>query len=307
MATRREKGSAGIRKEEKGSSNPIPAVPPPPPPAARKLPEIAAEAGIVAVDDTSALDCRVCCLPPKPHIFQCEVGHVVCSPCCDKLKSTTGKCPVCRGTTGGFRRCHDMERLVESICVPCPHAADGCTTLPAYYNLDAHRRMCPHAQRRCPDAACGFVGVTEALLDHFSGVHGWPEATKFSIVHEYRSCKLRLHDGFNFLLADHAAAPTNREYMFLLNVARQPLGLAVSVVLIHPRGVVNGQGKEIKCELTYSWRPRDGDPFVDNYEQSCKFRVTSTDLSNGMLSPDRCYQFVVPNSVLGDGDKDPKG
>ncbi|CAN6340667.1 unnamed protein product [Urochloa humidicola] len=128
MATRRKKGSAGIRKEEKGSSNPIPAVPV----AARKLPEIAAEAGIVAVDDTSALDCRVCCLPLKPHIFQCEVGHVVCSPCCDKLKSTTGKCPVCRGTTGGFRRCHDMERLKvtnDPLCFKCKntgHVASQC-------------------------------------------------------------------------------------------------------------------------------------------------------------------------------------
>ncbi|CAN6326726.1 unnamed protein product [Urochloa humidicola] len=96
-----------------------------------------------------------------------------------------------------------MERLVESICVPCPHAADGCAALSTYYNLDAHRQTCPHARCRCPDVACGFVGVGEALLEHFSGVHGWPEVTKVSIANDYRFYKLRLHDGFNFLLADH--------------------------------------------------------------------------------------------------------
>ncbi|OEL17996.1 hypothetical protein BAE44_0020985, partial [Dichanthelium oligosanthes] len=245
----------------------------------------------------------------------CNVGHVVCSPCRDKLKATSDKCHECRGATGGFRRCHGMERLVESICVPCPHAADGCTAWSAYYDLDAHRQKCPHARCRCPDMACGFVGLTEALLDHFAGVHGWPDATKVRVVDDYRSHNLRLRDGFNFLLVDHVvAAAANREYLFLLDVARQPHGVAISVVHICPRGAAgDGQGsssKEIKCALTYSWhahrrsRPHDGDQFMDNYYQSARFRVTSTDLSNGLPSPDGCFQFVVLNSVLGDGDKD---
>ncbi|CAN6331454.1 unnamed protein product [Urochloa humidicola] len=155
MATRRKKGSAGIRKEEKGSSNPILAVPPAAAAAARKLPEIAAEAGVIAVDNTGALDCRVCFLPLKPPIFQCEVGHVVCSLCCDKLKAT-GKCHVCRRATGGFRRCYDMERLVESICVPCPHAADDCAALPTYYNLDATLRYHDPGHEACSRSICAL-------------------------------------------------------------------------------------------------------------------------------------------------------
>ncbi|CAN6326727.1 unnamed protein product [Urochloa humidicola] len=80
---------------------------------------------------------------------------------------------------------------------------------------------------------------------------------------------------------------------------------------IHPHDAGNGQGKEIKCELSYSRRtsrrslPRDGDQFMDSYYQSSKFRVASTDLSNGLPSPDGCFQFVVLNSVHGDGGKDP--
>ncbi|CAN6326725.1 unnamed protein product [Urochloa humidicola] len=118
MATRRRKGRSGIRKEEKGSSDPIPAVPAPPPPAAaRKLPEIAAEAGVVAVDNTGAL-------PLKPPIYQCEVGHVVCSLCCDKLKAT-GKCHVCRRTTGGFRRRQGRTQGPASLGA-CPGSLPDC-------------------------------------------------------------------------------------------------------------------------------------------------------------------------------------
>ncbi|RLN12947.1 E3 ubiquitin-protein ligase SINA-like 7 [Panicum miliaceum] len=74
--------------------------------------------GVVAVEDTDTLDCGICYLPLKPPIFQCDVGHVVCSPCRDKLKDNR-KCHVCRGATGGFRRCHFAERVVESTRVAC--------------------------------------------------------------------------------------------------------------------------------------------------------------------------------------------
>ncbi|XP_025806575.1 E3 ubiquitin-protein ligase SINA-like 10 [Panicum hallii] len=96
--------------------------------------------GVVAVEDTDALDCGVCYLPLKPPIFQawanvdapcprCDVGHVVCSPCRDKLRDNR-RCHVCRGSTGGFHRCHAMERPVESARVACPNAAYGCAARP---------------------------------------------------------------------------------------------------------------------------------------------------------------------------------
>uniref|UniRef100_A0A0E0KYL4 E3 ubiquitin-protein ligase Sina-like RING finger domain-containing protein n=1 Tax=Oryza punctata TaxID=4537 RepID=A0A0E0KYL4_ORYPU len=54
----------------------------------------AAVAG-VTVADADALDCGMCRLPLRPPIFQCEVGHVVCSPCRDNLAPAGGKCHVC--------------------------------------------------------------------------------------------------------------------------------------------------------------------------------------------------------------------
>ncbi|CAN6349691.1 unnamed protein product [Urochloa humidicola] len=296
-ATSRASACTSVRiKKEKGSSDP-------PASGSRKRKRPAASAA--AVEDTNTLDCGVCFLPLKPPIFQCDVGHVVCSTCYDKLKAT-GKCHVCGGATGGFRRCHAMERLVESIHVPCPHAAHGCTARPAYYELDAHSQTCPHSLFHCPGEACGFAGYVDALLDHFAGAHGWPRATKVRIVKEYESHGVRLRDGFNFLLATRAA--TGRVYLFLLNVIQQPFGRAISVVHIRPSG---GDGRsrpssseEIKFDLRYSQHHHhgisrsSGDQVVEYY-QSSKFRVASSDLSNGLPSPDGRFQFVVLSSVLG--------
>ncbi|KAI4963224.1 hypothetical protein ZWY2020_016955 [Hordeum vulgare] len=58
--------------------------------------------------DADALDCGVCYLPLKPSIFQCMVGHVLCSQCRDKLASA--RAAVCRAPMdGGYRRNHAME------------------------------------------------------------------------------------------------------------------------------------------------------------------------------------------------------
>ncbi|WVZ96358.1 hypothetical protein U9M48_042010 [Paspalum notatum var. saurae] len=49
--------------------------------------------------------------------------------CCDKLKDA-GACHVCGcgvaiAGTGGYLRCHAVERVVDSVRAPCPHAPYG--------------------------------------------------------------------------------------------------------------------------------------------------------------------------------------
>jgi hypothetical protein len=110
--------------------------------------------------------------------MQCKLGHVACLMCRDKLKAT-GKCHVCGIVTGGYRRCHAVECLVESIRFPCPNAAYGCTARTTYYDQHCHHQTCPHGPCHCPGEACGFVGTISMLVDHFKAVHGtWPCATQ---------------------------------------------------------------------------------------------------------------------------------
>lgn len=46
--------------------------------------------------------------------------------------------------TGGYRWNIALERLTESIRVPCANAAHGCTATPAYYDHPDHLKACPH-------------------------------------------------------------------------------------------------------------------------------------------------------------------
>jgi E3 ubiquitin-protein ligase SIAH1 len=90
--------------------------------------------------------------------MQCEVGHVVCLACRDKIEATgKGNCHVCGVATRGYRR--------------CPYAAHGCDATPPYHCRESHRQVCPHAPCHCPGESCGFIGSTAALLDHFVGEH----------------------------------------------------------------------------------------------------------------------------------------
>ncbi|KAL6865126.1 hypothetical protein ACP4OV_016277 [Aristida adscensionis] len=222
--------------------------------------------------------------------LMCNSGHVVCSQCRDKLKAS-GKCHVCRIPTNGYLRCHAMEHLVESIRIPCPHAADGCTARPPYYDWDTHGQTCPHAHCHCPGKACGFIARDG---NYYSGC-----------VH--------LRDGFNFLLANVTGttntttdgdAATGRQYLFLLNVVRLPLGRSISVVRVHPHAAAAGDvqatslSNEVECQITYSRFDytrskvhKQGGQHTD-YRQSFKFRVACTDLSKGLPSPDDSVQFV---------------
>jgi E3 ubiquitin-protein ligase SIAH1 len=235
------------------------------------------------------------------NCMQCEVRHVVCSACHDKLEAIgNGMCHVCRAATrDGYHWCHAMERLVDCIRVPCPYAAHGCDATPAYHDQESHRQVCPHAPCHCPAESCGFIGSTAALLDHFVGEHNWPCTTK---VRAREAFSIRLHDGFNFfLLADHdcgdgeqaaATCCSVPRRLFLLNVTKEQLGRAIFTLCIHPHASAaattnNAQQLPLmQCELVFSHY--DDRSSCHSHYQSSVFRVVCTDLSNGLPNPKGC-------------------
>ncbi|CAO2204854.1 unnamed protein product [Urochloa humidicola] len=73
--------------------------------------------------ELQVLDCTICSYPLKPPVFQCAVGHVVCSSCLAKLRAASRRtCHMC-GSAGAIRCCtaktanHGKEEHEET----CPH------------------------------------------------------------------------------------------------------------------------------------------------------------------------------------------
>ncbi|GJN36020.1 hypothetical protein PR202_gb24843 [Eleusine coracana subsp. coracana] len=179
-----------------------------------------------------------------------------------------------------------MEQLVDSIRVPCPHAAHGCETKPTYHDREAHARTCAHAPCR-PHRRPARMAV-----------HGGDHAAAAFYVN--------LRDGFNFL----AAVRGHTQYLFLLNVARAPFGRAVSAVRIRPHAAaataaVSSSSPATVCELqlsyTYCWNSSHDDLRRRVVHcQTSQFKVGCTGLSNdGLPDPSVSFQFVVPKYVPG--------
>ena len=62
---------------------------------------------------TSGLECPVCWVDMRDHIFQCKNGHLVCQTCWRKLKN----CPVCRARFNKRVpiRCLFAEQMAENL------------------------------------------------------------------------------------------------------------------------------------------------------------------------------------------------
>ncbi|VAH71696.1 putative E3 ubiquitin-protein ligase SINA-like 6 [Triticum dicoccoides] len=222
-----------------------------------------------------ALDCPVCFHPLRPPIYQCSVGHFVCSSCRPKL--VRNKCHLCSAETT-FKRCLGMERLMESVTVACCNANYGCAQKLTYYQREEHEEACPNTPCFCPESSCSFAGPTDALLEHFASQHKWPCTT----IKYYEDVKFHLEPGLHFLR-------TEERVIFLLNVALEPVGHAISVVCIQPKGT----NSKFKCQMSYSC-------FTTGYYQSSTYKIRSSSLSDGLP---KGYNLILPKDEVPDDGK----
>ncbi|KQK02488.1 E3 ubiquitin-protein ligase SINA-like 7 [Brachypodium distachyon] len=221
------------------------------------------------------LDCPICYLPLRPPIYQCTVGHFVCSSCHPKLLAK--KCHLCSVETS-FKRCIGMERLMDSLTVPCSNAMYGCAKKMTYYQKEEHEKACPYVPCFCPESTCGFGGPTAALLDHLISQHKWPSTT----ITYSNQVDFRVHPGLHVLCTEDG-------HIFLLNMALEPFGHAISVICIQP---VTSSGVKYKfeCEMDHHCS-------VTRYFQSSTYKIRSSSLSDGLPTG---YNFILPKGEISD-------
>ncbi|KAK3160213.1 hypothetical protein QOZ80_1BG0056670 [Eleusine coracana subsp. coracana] len=234
-----------------------------------------------ATVELESIECPVCFEPLKPPVYQCAVGHLICSSCCEKLP-TPKKCHHCSNECI-YNRCYGMEKVIGSVQFRCSNFKYGCTVKTSYYQKEDHEGKCPHAPCYCPDTSSSFAGSTGMLLSHFTSVHHWP----FSRFKYGLGFHVKIQDGVRVLSCEGKGG-----HLFLLNVSPEPSGRVISLFCIRPYDLA----QKFRCDIQFSFRKKNS-----IHTQSSEFPVPSTDFSDGITM--NYVPCIVPNSYLDEGSK----
>ncbi|RZC79211.1 hypothetical protein C5167_003418 [Papaver somniferum] len=115
------------------------------------------------------LECPVCMSSMYPPIHQCPNGHTLCSDCKARVHNC---CPTCRYELGNIR-CLALEKVAESLELPCRHQALGCHDIFPYYSKLQHEQHCRYRPYNCPYAGseCSVTGDIPILVGHLKDDH----------------------------------------------------------------------------------------------------------------------------------------
>jgi hypothetical protein len=100
---------------------------------------------------------------------QCPNGHTLCSSC--KLR-VHNRCPTCRYELGNIR-CLALEKVAESLELPCRFQSLGCPDIFPYYSKLKHEAQCTFRPYNCPYAGseCSVTGDIPWLVAHLRDEH----------------------------------------------------------------------------------------------------------------------------------------
>eukprot|EP00268_Persea_americana_P027964 TRINITY_DN27204_c0_g1_i2.p1 TRINITY_DN27204_c0_g1~~TRINITY_DN27204_c0_g1_i2.p1 ORF type:complete len:208 (+),score=26.82 TRINITY_DN27204_c0_g1_i2:56-679(+) len=115
------------------------------------------------------LECPVCTNSMYPPIHQCHNGHTLCSTCKSRVHN---RCPTCRQELGDIR-CLALEKVAESLELPCKYCSLGCPEIFPYYSKLKHEAQCNFRPYSCPYAGseCSAVGDIAFLVGHLKDDH----------------------------------------------------------------------------------------------------------------------------------------
>ncbi|KAL7616770.1 E3 ubiquitin-protein ligase SINAT2 [Lactuca sativa] len=115
------------------------------------------------------LECPVCLGIMHPPIHQCPNGHTICVVCKSKVQNS---CPICRQELGNIR-CLALEKVAESIELPCKYHYLGCHDIFPYHSRIRHEENCKYRGYNCPYAGteCYVTGDIPFLVAHLKTDH----------------------------------------------------------------------------------------------------------------------------------------
>ncbi|CAA6661107.1 unnamed protein product [Spirodela intermedia] len=115
--------------------------------------------------------------------FSCHNGHTLCSTCKARVHN---RCPTCRQELGDIR-CLALEKVAESLELPCKYHPLGCSEIFPYYSKLKHEAQCNFRPYSCPYAGseCAVMGDIPSLVAHLGEDHKVDMHTGCTFNHRY--------------------------------------------------------------------------------------------------------------------------
>ncbi|XP_051113515.1 E3 ubiquitin-protein ligase SINAT2-like isoform X2 [Andrographis paniculata] len=101
-------------------------------------------------------------------LLRCPNGHTLCSKCQSKVHH----CSICHHELRNIR-CLALERIAESLELPCRYRDLGCSDILSYQGRLRHERCCRFRPYNCPyaGAECPVTGDIPFLVAHLKSDH----------------------------------------------------------------------------------------------------------------------------------------
>ncbi|GFP95585.1 E3 ubiquitin-protein ligase sina-like 7 [Phtheirospermum japonicum] len=135
------------------------------------------------------------------------------------------KCSNCRCPIGTIR-CRALEKVLESVRVPCRNVSYGCKATSSYNKKLDHEKACECAPCSCPYTNCDYVGMSKFLYFHFAQAHS-QSSRQFSF-----DSAISISMGPNQMQV--FLQERNHNTLFILNRTIKSLGDLVRVICAAP-------------------------------------------------------------------------
>ncbi|CAA0817609.1 E3 ubiquitin-protein ligase SINA-like 7 [Striga hermonthica] len=162
--------------------------------------------------------------PSATHSENCENGHVSCGACCLGAHNNCGSC----GSPIGTNRNRALERVLDSMRVPCPNALYGCTEYSSFSNKLQHEKTCRHSPCSCPYPNCTYTGLPSSVYSHFAATHSASSQSQ-SFFFDYEFLVSLETDQRHVFLQE-----VTKDRLFVLSRRPNRLGSMVAVECIGP-------------------------------------------------------------------------
>ncbi|KAJ6752625.1 E3 UBIQUITIN-PROTEIN LIGASE SINA-LIKE 4 [Salix koriyanagi] len=176
----------------------------------------------------------------------------------------------------GYNRCRAIEKVLESLKIPCSNRSYGCKESICYSKKYEHDRSCSHAPCTCPLPACNFQGSSRHLYLHCRSKH-LRDLISFRFSTTFPLC-FRVDHKFHVLQEDKEGV------LFILNNRLECLGNIITISCMGPSSSKQGYFYELTAKAEGS---------------NVRFQSSTRNIQTRVDHPPSMGFLLVPTDFIG--------